>query len=102
MHIEPGRCGSGAYAILPCSGGYRWSPTRPSAGGNAGHNGLNGTPHMRWLSSRRERVNILGGIPTHFIDLIDQKRVDPVDTSLPQKCLDRGCRCIAYGRQRCL
>lgn len=29
----------------------------------------------------RERVNILGGIPTHFIDLIDQKRVDPVDTS---------------------
>lgn len=29
----------------------------------------------------QERVNILGGIPTHFIDLIDQKRVDPVDTS---------------------
>ena len=29
----------------------------------------------------RERVNILGGIPTHFIDLIDQKRVDPVDTT---------------------
>ncbi len=31
----------------------------------------------------RERVNVMGGIPTHFIDLIDQKRRDPVDT----KCL---------------
>lgn len=28
-----------------------------------------------------ERVNIMGGIPTHFIDLIAQKRQDPVDTS---------------------
>lgn len=28
-----------------------------------------------------ERVNIFGGIPTHFIDLIEQKRHDPVDTN---------------------
>lgn len=28
-----------------------------------------------------ERVNIMGGIPTHFIDLIDQQKIEAVDTS---------------------
>jgi len=38
-------------------------------------------PHEALHTIARERIAIFGGIPTHFIDLIDQKKADPVDTS---------------------
>lgn len=79
MHIEPGDVFLGHMPFYHVAGAIgAVEPAILTAGTIVTMAQWDPAEALRLISA--ERVNIMGGIPTHFIDLIDQKRQDPVPT----------------------
>lgn len=80
MHIEPGDVFLGHMPFYHVAGAIgAVEPAVLTAGTVVTMAEWDPAEALRLIAA--EGVNIMGGIPTHFIDLIEQKRVEPVDTS---------------------
>ena len=80
MHIEPGDVFLGHMPFYHVAGAIgAVEPAVLTAGTVVTMAQWDPATALRLIAD--EQVNIMGGIPTHFIDLIEQKRVDPVDTA---------------------